>query len=214
MTVSVSRPERASVLPAQPAPRSVLTPRPPWKAITGRTCRESTEQLSAGAAVSPGLRAGRDRAPGSTWTRWEVGRLPIPWSLRRGLRPGPESGSGSGKRGPRRPHLLPLALLQRPHRRVVEPEQQEAGPGSGGEAEPELPTQKLLGSRHGREVEGKHNSSHTRPPPPATFALQGARLAQPVSPGRSRPAGTPPTAGATPQLRQSCGRCLLSGLPP
>lgn len=83
-----------------------------------------------------------------------------------------------GARG--RSHLLALTLLQRPHRRVVEPEQQEAGPGSGGEAEPELPTQKLLGSLHGHEVERKQNRSHRRGPPPLP-PLCRARLARPVA---------------------------------
>lgn len=110
-----------------------------------------------------------------------------------------------GRRGSGPPHLLPLTLLQRPQRRVVEPEQQEAGPGSGGEAEPELPTQKLLGSRHGREVAGKQNTSHTRGPPPTTFALQGETCPA-GSPGRSRPRQAPPPAGATPGVRQLRGR--------
>lgn len=106
-----------------------------------------------------------------------------------------------GRWGSGPPHLLPLTLLQRPQRRVVEPEQQEAGPGRGAEAEPELPTQKLLGSRHGREVEGRQNSRHTRGPPPTTFALQGETCTA-GSPGRSRPRQDP-TPGPTHCRRHS-----------
>lgn len=148
--------------------------------------------------------AGRDRAPGSTWRSGEVGEAGA--GECRSLRPrpsarasgwGPSGGLGSGEDGPGPPHLLPLTLVQRPQRRVVEPEQQEAGPGGGGEAEPELPTQELLGSRHGRGVAGRHSSSHARRPPPTTFALQGATCTA-GSPGRPAPAGTPPTGRRSP----------------
>jgi len=68
---------------------------------------------------------------------------------------------------------LPPTLLQRPQRRVVQPEQQETGPGSGGEAELELPTQKLLGSLHGCEVEAQAEQEPQARATTTTSAVQG-----------------------------------------
>lgn len=127
-----------------------------------------------------------------------------PRSLRPGLRLRHEvRGVGAWEDGPRGwPHLLSLTLLQRPQRRVVEPEQQKAGPGRGREAEPEFPTQRLLGSRHAREVEGKQNRSHRRGPPALPSPCR-AGLAQPgaqVGPAPGGPAPAPPTARSAPEV--------------
>lgn len=110
-----------------------------------------------------------------------------------------------------------MTLLQRPQRRFVEPEQQEAGPGSWGEAEPELPTQKLLRSCHSREVEHKQNPSHRRGPP-GLLSFCRARLAQPVAqvgPASSQdPTSDPPTVTTAPKVSQPRGRCFSSARSP
>lgn len=109
------------------------------------------------------------------------------------------------------PHLLPPTLLQRPQRRVVQPEHQEAGPGSGGEAELELPTQKLLGCLHGCEVERKQNKNQgqRRLPPPLLYRARLALLVAQVGPAlRQDPPLAPPPASTTPEVSQPLGRCF------
>lgn len=68
------------------------------------------------------------------------------------LLPGSHHSKGCGAEGPR--YLLRVTVVQSPQRRLVEPEEQEAGPGRGGRgaAEPECLARKLLGSLHGRQV--------------------------------------------------------------